>query len=79
MAVVPVPYDFRGIVMSCNIFASDTGKVATFSIGRANQQWEHIPYFSQLVVKETISGFNEIQIQLSPPRYKDALDLLESP
>jgi len=79
MAVVPVPYDFRGKVMACNIFSPDTGKIATFSIGRSNQQWEHLPYFSQLVVKETINGFNEIQVQLTPPRYEDALKLLESP
>ncbi len=73
------PYDFRSIVMICNVFAPDTGETASFSINAPSGVDAHLPYLSRMTVKETISGFNEVEISLAPPTYEKALSLLESP
>ena len=73
------PYDFRGVVMICNIFSPDTGKSLSLSVGKPSGVDAHLPHFSHMVVKETLSGFNTVDVHVAPPTYEDALNLLESP
>lgn len=73
------PYDFRATTAIVNIFSVDTGKVATFTAIKGSAADEHLPFFSQMTVVEDISQAGEIIINLTPPTYQDALDLLKSP
>lgn len=62
-----------------NIYAVDTGKVATFSAVKSSSADEHLPFFNQMKVTEDISTLGEIEITLTPPTYSEALELLKSP
>jgi len=71
-------YDFRGVGAVVNIYAVDTGKTGSFTVMKHKDAATHLPYFHALTIKETISGFNEVSVQLQPPEYGLALELLES-
>jgi hypothetical protein len=68
------------MVMIAVITAPDSGKKLVLSPKRgADQKAAHLPWFQQLTVKETISGFSEISVSVTPPTYQEALEFLESP
>lgn len=73
------PYDFLGLMMQCNVYAADIGKWASFSVmpGQVKPA-VHLPWFSSMQQKETMSGFGEVTINLTPPTYEEALQLLGS-
>lgn len=73
------PYDFRASFAVVNITSVDTGKTATFSAVKGAEADEHLPFFSNMTVKEDISTHGEINVTLTPHSYQDALDLLKSP
>ncbi len=72
--------DIRGKVMAAKIFSPDKNAWADLSVKPGSDQNAiHIPYLSEIAIKEQISGFGEAKLTLTPPTYKESLELLESP
>lgn len=79
MVVPTAPYDFLGLVITCNVYAADTGKWASFSVQPGKDKVDaHLPWFGSMQQKETMSGFGEVTVNLTPPTYEEALELLKS-